>query len=230
MKRLLTIGASVLLLASCSTATSVQPSTASTEPKQLNIETALSNSAALTSVLMDSMAKAKQIQQQQRKIRKQIANAGKIQTLLNKVQKHEGKTWYVFSGASPRGWDCSGLVRWAYGQVGVTLDHSATKQMRSGTVVKKPVAGDIVAYYYGNGSRSFHVGLYVGNGKMIHSYYAGTRTRIDSVAGVARANRANFKYVRILSTLPTAHAALNEGRQLAKVEQPRAAWLTRLLA
>jgi cell wall-associated NlpC family hydrolase len=176
------------------------------------------------------MAKAKQIQQQQRTFRKQAANAGKIQTLLKKVQKHEGKTWYVFSGASPRGWDCSGLVRWAYGQVGVTLEHSATKQARSGKVVQKPVAGDIVAYYYGNSNRSFHVGLYVGNGKMIHSYYAGTRTRIDSVAGVAKANWAKVKYIRILDTLPRDHAALNAGKQLAKVEQPRAAWLTRFLA
>jgi len=220
MKRLLTIGAVVLLLASCSTATSVSAAHASTKPTQLNIANALSKNSSATSILHGSIVKAKQLQQQQRKIQKQLANKGKISTIVKKVMKHKGKTWYVFSGSSPRGWDCSGLVRWAYGQVGVTLAHSATRQMHSGAVVKKPMVGDIVAFYYG-GYSSFHVGLYIGNGKMIHSYYAGTRTRIDSVAGVAKANWSKVKYVRILDTLPKdQHSLEMTYGQLAKVEQP----------
>jgi cell wall-associated NlpC family hydrolase len=221
MKRLLTIGALALLLASCSTSTAVQPAHASIKPKQLNIENALSKDMSATSVLHGSLVKAKQLQQQQRTSQRQFANKGKIATLVKKVTKYKNKTWYVFSGSSPRGWDCSGLVRWAYGQVGVTLDHSATRQMRSGKVVKQPMVGDIVAFYYGSGKRSFHVGIYTGNGKMIHAYYAGTRTRIDSVAGVAKANWAKVKYVRILDTLPADQQtfAMKHG-QLAKVEQP----------
>ena len=221
MKRLLTIGALALLLASCSTSTAVQPAHASIKPTQLNIENALSKNSSATLILHGSIVKAKQLQQQQRKIQKQLANKGKISTVVKRVMKYKNKTWYVFSGSSPRGWDCSGLVRWAYGQVGVTLDHSATKQMRSGAVVKKPMAGDIVAFYYGNGKRSFHVGLYIGNGKMLHAYYAGTRTRVDSVAGVAKANWSKVKYVRILDTLPKdQHSLEMTYGQLAKVEQP----------
>ncbi len=223
MKRLLTIGALVLLLASCSTATSVQPASAAIKPTpiQLNTTNALSKHVTLASSLPGIVVKGKELQQQQRKIHKQFANKGKIATLVKKVTKYKNKTWYVFSGSSPRGWDCSGLVRWAYGQVGVTLDHSATRQMRSGKVVKQPMVGDIVAFYYGSGKRSFHVGIYTGNGKMIHAYYAGTRTRIDSVAGVAKANWAKVKYVRILDTLPADQQtfAMKHG-QLAKVEQP----------
>ena len=221
MKRLLTIGALALLLASCSTSTAVQPAHASIKPTQLNIENALSKNSSATLILHGSIVKAKQLQQQQRKIQKQLANKGKISTVVKRVMKYKNKTWYVFSGSSPRGWDCSGLVRWAYGQVGVTLDHSATKQMRSGAVVKKPMVGDIVAFYYGNGKRSFHVGLYIGNGKMLHAYYAGTRTRVDSVAGVAKANWSKVKYVRILDTLPKdQHSLEMTYGQLAKVEQP----------
>ena len=221
MKRLLTIGALALLLASCSTSTAVQPAHASIKPTQLNIANALSKNSSATLILHGSLVKAKQLQQQQRTSQRQFANKSKITTLVKKVTKYKNKTWYVFAGSSPRGWDCSGLVRWAYGKVGVTLEHSATKQMRSGKVVKTPMVGDIVAFYYGSGKRSFHVGIYTGNGKMIHSYYAGTRTRIDSVAGVAKANWSKVRYIRILDTLPMDQQtfAMKHG-QLAKVEQP----------
>ena len=226
MKRLLTIGASVLLLVSCSMSTAAQPAGASIEstPIQLNIKNSLSNKATTTFILNGILVTGEQLQQQQRKIRKQIANDTKIRTLVKKVSKYKNKTWYVFSGSSPRGWDCSGLVRWAYGQVGVTLDHSATRQMRSGKVVKQPMVGDIVAFYYGSGKRSFHVGIYIGNGKMIHSYNSRSRTNVDSVAGVARENWSKVKYIRILESLPKDQQSLEMTHgQLAKVEQPRAA-------
>jgi cell wall-associated NlpC family hydrolase len=204
--------------------TSAQPAGASIKPTQLNTTNALSNKATTALILNGILVTGEQLQQQQRKIRKQIANDTKIRTLVKKVSKYKNKTWYVFAGSSPRGWDCSGLVRWAYGQVGVTLDHSATRQMHSGTVVKKPMVGDIVAFYYGSGKRSFHVGLYIGNGKMIHSYYPGTRTRVDSVAGVAKDNWSKVKYIRILDSLPKDQQAFQMAHgQLAKVEQPRAA-------
>jgi cell wall-associated NlpC family hydrolase len=70
--------------------------------------------------------------------------------------------------------------------------------MRSGKVVKKPVVGDIVAFYYRGSKSSFHVGIYVGGGKMIHAYRPGVVTRIESVARVAKDNWAKYKFVRIL--------------------------------
>jgi cell wall-associated NlpC family hydrolase len=82
------------------------------------------------------------------------------------------------------------------------------------------MVGDIVAFHYG-GYGSFHVGLYIGNGKMIHSYYPGTRTQVASVAGVAKENWSKVKYIRILETLPKDQQSLEMTYgQLAKVEQP----------
>ena len=55
---------------------------------------------------------------------------------LPKVVKYlttkANKTSYVFSGSTPKGWDCSGMVRWTYKQIGITLPHSANKQAHIG--------------------------------------------------------------------------------------------------
>jgi cell wall-associated NlpC family hydrolase len=164
---------------------------------QLNTKTALAEETKV-SPLKKVMTQLTLLQQQQRAAQKLVDNKIKIEKAVKKVRKYSGKTWYVFSGSSPYGWDCSGLVRWTYEQMGVTLEHSATKQMRSGKTVEKPVIGDIVAFYYPGSKSSFHVGIYVGNGKMIHSYRPGVVTGIESVARVAKDNQAKYKYVRIL--------------------------------
>lgn len=88
----------------------------------------------------------------------------RIALVMDSVEAHVGKTPYVFSGSSPRGWDCSGLTRWAYAQVGIDLPHSASAQKRMGTVVSDPVRGDLVVF--GSG---YHVGLYHSPGVMLHA-------------------------------------------------------------
>lgn len=189
----------VLTLTACTAGTSKDAALA--QATQLN-----KNKTALAEVTTTSMlgliqisSKETLLQHQQRIAQKLINNEARLIKAVNKTKKYAGKTWYVFSGASPRGWDCSGLVAWTYGQMGVTLKHSATRQLHSGHVVKEPRVGDIVAFYYGNGRYSFHVGLYIGKGKMIHAYMPGTRTRIDSVKKVAKDNWAKYKFVRIVA-------------------------------
>ena len=197
MKRLLIVMVSVLSLTACTAAT--HQSTALAQTTQLNIRPALAEDTPVkVSPLKQAIAQLTLLQQQQRAAQQLADNRINIQKAVKKVRKYSGKTWYAFSGSSPYGWDCSGLVRWTYEQVGVTLEHSATKQMRSGTVVKKPVVGDIVAFYYRGSKSSFHVGIYVGGGKMIHAYRPGVVTRIESVARVAKDNWAKYKFVRIL--------------------------------
>lgn len=105
-----------------------------------------------------------------------------IKNTITKLRSHVGKTWYVFSGETPRGWDCSGLVKWTYGQMGIPLEHRASKQALSGKKVKTPRIGDIVAFYYHGYGSAFHVGVYVGNGKMINAPRPGTVTREESIA------------------------------------------------
>lgn len=193
------------------------------QPEKLNSEIALEKIDSTKLLLEGLVVKSTLLQQQQRKAQQLASNQVKIKNAVKKVKKYQGKTWYVFSGSSPAGWDCSGLVRWTYEQVGVTLEHSATKQMHSGRSVKSPMVGDIVAFYYGNGRYSFHVGIYIGNGKMIHAYRPGMSTRIDSVVEVAQDNWAKYKFIRILSQpKPVPKTELTIG-SLAKVEQPSAA-------
>ena len=127
-----------------------------------------------------------------------INNRIKLKKVLNRLDNTVGKTWYVFSGSTPRGWDCSGLVRWTYEQVGVELEHRANAQANSGTKVKDPLPGDIVAFYRKGSNYSFHVGIYLGKGKMIHAYQLGMRTVIQPVKQVVKENwGARVTYTRI---------------------------------
>ena len=223
MKRLLIVGVIALTLTACTSTSSMVSAKTLTQPAQLNSTNALEKRSSVTFVLTQMSTKLTLLQQQQRKAQQLENNKIKIVKAVKKVKKYSGKTRYVFAGSSPSGWDCSGLVRWTYEQMGVTLEHSATKQMRSGTVVEKPMVGDIVAFYYVNSRHSFHVGIYVGNGKMIHSYRPGTSTRIDSVVRIAKDNRAGYRFTRVLNQSKPIPKNERTIGSLAKVEQPSAA-------
>jgi cell wall-associated NlpC family hydrolase len=132
-----------------------------------------------------------------------IRNTNKMAKVIKRLKTTEGSTPYVRSGASPSGWDCSGLVRWTYQQMGIELHHGATAQYRSGTIVNDPLPGDIVAYVYGQSRYSGHVGIYIGDGKVIHSLKPGTRTRVESSEqGVMNHGGIRTVYVRIIPMIP----------------------------
>jgi cell wall-associated NlpC family hydrolase len=83
---------------------------------------------------------------------------------------------YVWGGAAPGGFDCSGLVMWAFQQAGISLPHSSQAQAQGG----QPVAlsdlqpGDVLTFY----SDASHSGLYVGDGMVIHSSTYGVPVRV----------------------------------------------------
>jgi cell wall-associated NlpC family hydrolase len=88
---------------------------------------------------------------------------------------------YVWGGASPSGFDCSGLVMYVYAQVGVSLPHYTVAQYNYANSVSVPRSelepGDLV-FFAGLG----HVGIYVGNGQFIHAPHTGDVVRIDSLS------------------------------------------------
>ena len=129
-------------------------------------------------------------------------NTVKISQTVAKLKARAGKTWYVFSGATPGGWDCSGLVMWTYEQVGVTLEHRASLQAKAGTVVTEPVIGDIVAYFYPGSKNAFHVGIYIGDGQVIHAPRPGVATRIESATkGEFNTYGVKVKFIRLVPQL-----------------------------
>ena len=82
---------------------------------------------------------------------------------------------YRWGGASPRsGFDCSGLVQYVYGRLGIRLPHYAASQYSHGHRVARGAlrAGDLV-FFSGLG----HVGIYAGGGKFIHAPRRGTTVR-----------------------------------------------------
>ena len=86
---------------------------------------------------------------------------------------------YVYGAAGPSAYDCSGLTMMAWAQAGVSLPHSSSAQMGSGTPVSQSelAPGDLVFYY----SPVSHVGIYIGNGQIAHAANPSTGVRVDPV-------------------------------------------------
>lgn len=86
---------------------------------------------------------------------------------------------YVWGASGPSGFDCSGLMKWAWAQAGVSLPRTSQAQRYAGRVIPLSEArpGDLVAYR----ADASHIGMYVGNGQVIHAPYPGARVRYDPV-------------------------------------------------
>ena len=86
---------------------------------------------------------------------------------------------YSWGAAGPGSFDCSGLVMWAFEQAGVSLPHSSQALAQGGQPVSmdQMQPGDLVTYY----SDASHVGIYIGDGMMVHASTYGTPVRVAPV-------------------------------------------------
>jgi cell wall-associated NlpC family hydrolase len=88
-------------------------------------------------------------------------------------------TPYLWGAAGPNAFDCSGLVMWAFQQIGVSLPRTSAAQSQVGTAVSKSDLrpGDLVFFY----TPVSHVGIYVGDGKILNASTAGEPVKISSM-------------------------------------------------
>jgi cell wall-associated NlpC family hydrolase len=88
-------------------------------------------------------------------------------------------TPYRWGGTGLDGFDCSGLIQYAFAQHGITLARRSTEQARAGTEVARELdalePGDILTFAADPGGSVQHVGLYVGEGRFIHSARGGVQ-------------------------------------------------------
>jgi cell wall-associated NlpC family hydrolase len=124
-------------------------------------------------------------------------NSDKVSKAIKQLEKYVGKTWYVFSGNTPSGWDCSGLTMWFYEQIDIKLEHRASKQEKSGKITELPKPGDLVVFKYNGRTDAYHVGIYISDDKMIHAPKHGHTTRKESISNFA-GNYSAVTYVSML--------------------------------
>ncbi|MCF3961728.1 C40 family peptidase [Streptomyces fuscigenes] len=86
---------------------------------------------------------------------------------------------YIWGANGPGGFDCSGLMQWAYARAGVGLPRTSQAQRYAGRRIPLSEArpGDLVAYR----ADASHIAMYVGHGQVIHAPYPGARVRYDPV-------------------------------------------------
>ena len=105
------------------------------------------------------------------------------QRVVKTASSQMGKK-YRLGGASPsKGFDCSGLVYWAYQKNGFKVPRVTKDQARAGRAVSRNQLrpGDIVVFRTSRSPRGLHTGIYAGDGTFIHSPRAGQRVRKESL-------------------------------------------------
>lgn len=129
-----------------------------------------------------------------------------IDTVIAEGLAQIGKP-YVYGQDDPRtGFDCSGLIEYVYGLVGIKLPHNAAAQQKLATPVATPLPGDLVFF----GRPAYHVGLYLGNGEMLTAPHTGAlvhRTPVTAGATFGRVPGSGASTSGLSGTLAAAGGA-----------------------
>ena len=110
--------------------------------------------------------------------------SAKAKAAVAEARKHLGEP-YVYGGAAPGGFDCSGLVQYCYKTVGINLPRTTSEQINFGKSISQAnlKTGDLVF------PSSGHVGLYTENGKFIHAPKTGDVVKEANVYSFYTARR-----------------------------------------
>ncbi len=87
---------------------------------------------------------------------------------------------YIFGGASPSGFDCSGLVLYLYNQQGFTMPHGVIHMRPTLKLTKNPQKGDVIFFLNDNGIAG-HVGIYIDEERFIHAPKEGAVIRYEKL-------------------------------------------------
>ena len=102
--------------------------------------------------------------------------------ILRSARRFMG-TPYLWGGATPRAFDCSGFVQYVFAEYGISLPRTAKEQAGIG---QAPRAGDLrpgdLLFFYG-GQGAQHIAIYVGGDTIIHASSAARRVRLDVLSG-----------------------------------------------
>jgi cell wall-associated NlpC family hydrolase len=116
-----------------------------------------------------------------------VADSQAAQIAIDTAMAQRGKP-YVWAASGPRSFDCSGLTAFAFKAAGVSLPHSSRLQAQLGQPVSRDALqpGDLVFFY----SPVSHVGIYIGNGQMVHAPTSGDVVKVAPImAGFSGARR-----------------------------------------
>jgi cell wall-associated NlpC family hydrolase len=118
-----------------------------------------------------------------------VAPSATAQQAVNTALAQVGDP-YAWGGGGPDAFDCSGLTQYAWSAAGKSLPHSASSQSQMGAAVSRSELqpGDLVFFY----SPVSHVGMYIGNGQMVHASTEGQPVKVaslDSMGGYNSARR-----------------------------------------
>ncbi|MDQ1039180.1 cell wall-associated NlpC family hydrolase [Streptomyces sp. V3I8] len=111
---------------------------------------------------------------------KEVAGSNYGAAALAAARTQMGKP-YVSGGSGPNSYDCSGLTQWAYGQAGVSITRTTYTQQNDGTKIGRDALkpGDLVFF-----NSLAHVGLYAGNGVVLHAPKPGAVVRLESMSTI----------------------------------------------
>ena len=158
--------------------------------------------AAKDKLISTAEQKQAELEAEIARLEKIASDTKKLNETLVLVKNQIGITPWVFQGSSTRSWDCSGLVKWTYAQLGLDLRHSASAQRLAGEVVTEPKIGDLVSFNYKSYGSAYHIGIYIGPDQMIHAGgKPGDRTEIRSISGWSKDNgNSEVTYTRLIET------------------------------